>query len=111
MITRLRWQSTRTGTFGHEAMWQLFAGQTEIARVEPDYGTGAVLACGTQYQHHTSVDEAKRAAEALVGAVQDDAAARLRKLAGEMLEVESSLDDRLGAEALRNAADMLEAGP
>lgn len=37
--------------------------------------------------------------------------ARLRELAAEMLEVEPSLDDKLGAEALRNAADMLEAGP
>ena len=37
--------------------------------------------------------------------------ALLRKFATEMLEVEPSLDDKLGAEALRNAADQLEAGP
>jgi len=37
--------------------------------------------------------------------------ALLRKWAAEMLEVEPSLDDKLGAEPLRNAADQLEAGP
>ena len=37
--------------------------------------------------------------------------ALLRQWAGEMLEVEPSLDDKLGAEALRNAADQLERGP
>jgi hypothetical protein len=68
MIARLRWESSRMGTFGHETLWRLMAGRTEVARVEPDYDVGGVMSSGTVYQHHSSIDDAKRAAEESVGA-------------------------------------------
>jgi len=37
--------------------------------------------------------------------------ALLRKWAAEMLEDEPTIDDKIGAEAMRNAADALEAWP
>jgi hypothetical protein len=56
------------GTFGHETLWRLMAGKTEVARVEPDYDVGGVMSAGTVYQHHSSMDDAKRAAEEICGA-------------------------------------------
>jgi hypothetical protein len=121
MIARLRWESSRMGTFGHETRWRLMAGRAALATIEYGFDGKFWLAIGCDVAEFDSVDSAKIEAEQILSVtdtgsyelgrrdMQAECVAWLRERADECL-VDDDPDraDIVANQELGWAADELE---